>query len=112
MSDVGAVSPVNQWLREVRLTTEAECVCVLQGKSLAAQSTDIHLPPCKTLKGTQQNFFMKYTLYIMPVLHLLFFISALFYTQFNENYSYMSMYFLYNTHLYAFLSIPWTLNSL
>ena len=51
MADVGTGS-VNRWLREVRLTTETECVCVLQGKSLSAQSSDVHLPPSRSLKGT------------------------------------------------------------
>lgn len=50
MSHLGATGSVNQWLKEVRLTTETECVCVLQGKSLSAQSSDIHLPPSRSLK--------------------------------------------------------------
>ena len=51
MSHAGTAGAVNQWLKEVRLTTETECVCVLQGKSLSAQSSDIHLPPSRSLKG-------------------------------------------------------------
>ena len=45
------VDSVAQWLEDLRLTTDTECMCVLQGKSLAKDSTDVVFNASKTNKG-------------------------------------------------------------
>ena len=42
---------VVQWLEDLRLMTETECMCVLQGKSLSKGSTDVVFTAPKPIKG-------------------------------------------------------------
>ena len=42
---------VSQWLVDLRTVTETECMCVLQGKSLTKESTDVIFTSLKSLSG-------------------------------------------------------------
>ena len=44
--------PAGQWLEDIRVTTDMECTCVLQGKSLTRDTTDVIFTTHTSLKGT------------------------------------------------------------
>ena len=43
--------PAGQWLEDIRVTTDMECTCVLQGKSLTRDTTDVIFTTHTSLKG-------------------------------------------------------------
>ncbi|ELT97127.1 hypothetical protein CAPTEDRAFT_182206 [Capitella teleta] len=45
-------SSVKQWLEDLRLMCESECMCVLQGKSLTQESSDLVLTSLKSTKDS------------------------------------------------------------
>ena len=49
---VSEVDSVGQWLQDLRCMTETECMCVLQGKSLSKDTTDVVFTTSKTTKGS------------------------------------------------------------
>lgn len=42
---------VTQWLVDLRLQTDCECMCILEGKSLTADSSEIIDSPPKLISG-------------------------------------------------------------
>lgn len=44
-------SSVQRWLEDLRVMCESECMCVLQGKSLTKESSDLVLTSLKSAKG-------------------------------------------------------------
>lgn len=52
-------APVVKWLQDLRLTTESECMSILQGKSVAKEtlSMDSKVLRTKKLKGTSAVYF-------------------------------------------------------
>ena len=48
---LGGSDSVVQWLQDVRLMTETECMCVLQGKSLSKEQPDSAAILAKSIKS-------------------------------------------------------------
>ena len=46
---------VSQWLDDLYTMTDMECMCVLQGKSLSNQATDVVFHANKSIKGKSPN---------------------------------------------------------
>lgn len=44
-------SNVLKWMADIRHSTDTECMCVLQGKSLTADSDDVVFTPPKSFSG-------------------------------------------------------------
>jgi len=45
---------VTQWLVDIRSLTDSECLCVLQGKSLTADTTETVVSPSELISGQLQ----------------------------------------------------------
>lgn len=54
--DLTESDSVMQWLEDLRLMTETECMCVLQGKSLSKDTTDIVFTATKSARGQSPIF--------------------------------------------------------
>jgi len=44
-------SCVEKWLEDLRLMTDTECMCVLQGKSLTKDTTDLVFTAARSTRG-------------------------------------------------------------
>ena len=64
---------VLQWLRETRLSTETECMSVLQGKSL---SRDLQQSSTTLIKSMLPSFYFIHNNYITDLFCLAVFITA------------------------------------
>ena len=49
---------VCSWLEDLRTMTDTECMCVLQGKSLAKDTNDIFMTAARTPKGIKNTVFL------------------------------------------------------